>query len=81
MEDSSLKTSLKTSQKILGLIRQNSRITAEELVQATGLSFAGVKYNLAKLKKENALKRIGSDKGGHWEIIESRGIILDVRSG
>ena len=64
-----LKTSLKTNLKILGLIRQNTRITAEELMQATGLSLAGVKYNLNKLKKENMLKRIGSDKGGHWEVI------------
>ena len=74
MEDSSQKTNLKTNlkndQKILGLIRKNSRITAKELVQATGLSLAGVKYNLTKLKKENLLRRIGSDKGGHWEILE-----------
>ena len=64
----SLKTNLKTSQKILDLIRQNSKITAEELAQATGLSLAGVKYNLTKLKKENILKRVGPDKGGHWEV-------------
>ena len=65
----SLKTSLKTNLKILGLIRQNTNITAEELMQATGLSLAGVKYNLTKLKKENMLKRIGPDKGGHWEVL------------
>ncbi|MBI2119488.1 MAG: winged helix-turn-helix transcriptional regulator [Elusimicrobia bacterium] len=69
LEDSSLKTNLKNDRKILGLIRQNSRITAKELVQATGLSLAGVKYHLNKLKKENLLKRIGPDKGGHWESL------------
>ena len=73
LQDSSQKTNLKTNlkndQKILGLIRQNSRITAKELVQAKGLSLAGVKYNLNKLKKENVLKRVGSDKGGHWEVL------------
>lgn len=68
LKNSCLKTNLKNDQKILGLIRQNSRITAKELVQATGLSLAGVKYNLNKLKKENVLKRVGSDKGGHWEV-------------
>lgn len=67
LEKAGLKTNLKTSQKILDLIRQNSKITAEELAQATGLSLAGVKYNLNKLKKENILKRVGPDKGGHWE--------------
>ena len=69
LEKSGLKTNLKTNLKILGLIRQNTRITAEELMQATGLSLAGVKYNLNKLKKENMLKRVGSDKGGHWEVL------------
>lgn len=63
------KTSQKTNQKILDLIRQNSKITTEELAQALGLSIAGVKYNLSKLKKENVLKRIGPDKGGHWEVL------------
>ena len=28
----------------------------------------GVKYHLAKLKKQGKLKRIGPDKGGLWEI-------------
>lgn len=65
----SLKTNLKTSQKILDLVRQNSKITAEELAQTTGLSLAGVKYNLNKLKKEHVLKRVGPDKGGHWEVL------------
>ncbi len=64
------KTNQKTNQKILDLIRQNSKITTEELAQASGLSIAGVKYNLNKLKKENVLKRIGPDKGGHWEAVD-----------
>ena len=68
LEKGGLKTNQKTNQKILNLIRQNSKITTEQLAQVTGLSIAGVKYNLNKLKKENVLKRIGPDKGGHWEV-------------
>ena len=63
------KTTQKTNQKILNLIRQNPKITTEELAQTTGLSLAGVKYNLNKLKKGNTLKRIGPDKGGYWESV------------
>ena len=63
------KTIKKNSQKILDLVRQNPKITAEELAEATGLSSVGVRYNLNKLKKENRLKRIGPDKGGHWEFL------------
>ena len=58
----------KNSQKILDLVRQSPKITAEELAGATGLSSVGVRYNLNKLKKENVLKRVGPDKGGHWEL-------------
>lgn len=28
-----------------------------------------VKGAINKLKKENKLRRIGPDKGGHWEVI------------
>lgn len=60
----------KTVEKILGLIRKNSRITQKELMVETGLSRRGVEWNLSKLKKEGKLKRIGPDKGGHWEILK-----------
>ena len=36
----------------------------------TIVSLGGVKYNLQVLQKNGFLRRIGPDKGGHWEIIE-----------
>ena len=36
----------------------------------TIVSLGGVKYNLQVLQKNGFLRRIGHDKGGHWEIIE-----------
>ena len=70
----SKETSKKTSEKILSLIGQNPQITIEALALETGLSIAGIRYNLDKLRKQKTLKRIGSDKGGHWEV--SGGVIL-----
>ena len=32
------------------------------------ISENNIKENLAKLKKKGLLKRIGPDKGGHWEF-------------
>jgi ATP-dependent DNA helicase RecG len=60
----------KTVGKILEAIRDNPAITREELSQLTDLSIRGVEWNLARLKKEGKIKRIGPDKGGHWEIID-----------
>ena len=62
------KTTQKTTQKILNLIRENPHITRKELAGLVGLSEEGVKFILNKLKKEKFLKRIGPDKGGHWEV-------------
>ncbi|MDR0423086.1 MAG: Fic family protein [Rickettsiales bacterium] len=62
-------TTQKTTQKILEVLTQNPMVTRTELAQIIGLTTDGVKWNLDKLKKENRIRRIGSDKGGHWEII------------
>ena len=29
-----------------------------------------IKYNIRKLREKGIIKRIGPDKGGHWEVIE-----------
>lgn len=34
-----------------------------------GLSLRAVEKQLAKLKQDGILRRIGPDKGGHWEVI------------
>ena len=40
-------------------------------MDATGLSQSGVKKVIRKLKDANLLRRIGPDKGGHWEVIKA----------
>jgi len=56
------------AQAILKAISENPGITRQELAVKTGLTPDGIKYHLNRLKKDGVLKRIGSDKGGHWEI-------------
>ena len=62
------KTVEKTVEKIIVLIKENNNITQAELSKKTGLSRRGVEWNLNKLKQKGLLKRIGPDKGGHWEV-------------
>ena len=52
------------------MIRQKPIATAEELVTSLGLSRAGVEKIISNLKKSGRLRRIGPDKGGHWEVVE-----------
>jgi len=62
------KSSLKSDQKILTLMKKNSKITIREICDSTGLSESGVKKIIKKLKEEKALVRVGALKGGHWEV-------------
>jgi ATP-dependent DNA helicase RecG len=58
----------KSREKILRLIREKSTITIEEIADALGLSVKGVEKNIKILKQQKLLRRVGPDKGGHWEI-------------
>ena len=60
-----------TREKIIRLISKNPYITTEELSEKTGLTIKGIEWNIKKLKNENLLKRIGSKKGGYWQIINN----------
>lgn len=60
----------KSDQKVLETISKNSEITIKKLQELTGLSESGVKKILRKLRAEGSIRRIGPDKGGHWEIVE-----------
>ena len=55
--------------KILEFIKENKFITIKELADKLNVSEKTIKRDLDKLKKDNALKRIGK-KGGYWEIIK-----------
>ena len=55
--------------RILEIIINNKFITIPELSKTLDISTTAVENNLAKLKVKNTLKRIGPDKGGHWEIV------------
>lgn len=54
--------------KIIELIKENPKITRNELANKLNITSDGVKYNLKKLVDNKIIERIGPDKGGYWEI-------------
>ena len=58
-----------TQAMILELLLKNPNYTRLDLVKLTGKSNSTIKENLAKLKKNGLIKRIGSTKSGYWEVI------------
>ena len=60
----------KTTQKIISAIEKNPSITRERLSEICGISSDGIKWQLKQLQAKNIIRRVGADKGGHWEIIK-----------
>ncbi|MBQ7177921.1 MAG: winged helix-turn-helix transcriptional regulator [Victivallales bacterium] len=56
---------------LLSLISQNPKITQKALSEASGLSARTVFSRLNNLQKSNRIRRVGPDKGGHWEVLNS----------
>ncbi|MFH1970567.1 MAG: helix-turn-helix domain-containing protein [Verrucomicrobiota bacterium] len=63
------KSAQKSAQKILDAIGRYVAITIDELSSQLAISPRAVKNHLHNLKKAGRLKRIGPDKGGHWEVV------------
>lgn len=55
---------------ILRLIHRNKRVSIREMAREVGISTTAIDKNLTKLKNKGILRRVGPDKGGHWEVIE-----------
>jgi ATP-dependent DNA helicase RecG len=73
-EATAQKTTQKTAQKILELLRTNPSVGRGEIAAQLGdITEDGVKYHLNKLKTEGRIRRIGPDKGGHWEVLKTSG--------
>ena len=55
---------------ILSELSKDPHITAKKLSAIIGISERKIKENLSKLKEKGLIKRIGPDKGGHWEVVK-----------
>ena len=54
--------------RIMEVMLRNPFITVAELKDMVNISRKSILENIAKLKEKGLLKRIGPDKGGHWEV-------------
>ena len=67
---SRLKSRLKSKERILSVMAARPDAALPQVAKETGLSLAGVKKNVRQLKEEGRLRRVGPDKGGHWEVVK-----------
>ena len=58
------------AQKILDVISTDKSTTIAKLEVELNLGHTTLKKILREMQNENIIRRIGPDKGGHWEVIE-----------
>ncbi len=58
------------SDNLLGLLRMAPETTQLELADKLGVARSTLNLHLAALKKANLIRRVGPDKGGHWEVVK-----------
>jgi len=55
---------------VFSLIQQDNKITAKEISERLKMSLSTVRRKIKGLRDNRKIERIGSDKTGHWKIIE-----------
>ena len=45
-------------------------MSAYDLAGVLGISSRAVEKQIAKLREQGRLRRVGPDKGGHWEVLK-----------
>ena len=70
-ENGTVNTDLLSNKETLVIMQlhKNEKITAQQLTQTTKIALRTVKRILVKLSEKGFIRRVGSDKSGHWEII------------
>ena len=59
-----------SERKVIETILRDPLCTAEALTESLNITKRQVEHIFAKLKKKGLIRRVGPDKGGHWEVIE-----------
>ena len=57
-------------EKIIALLSEDGTLTMAALARRTGITPKAVEKQIARLKADGILERIGPDKGGRWHIVK-----------
>ena len=54
--------------KVIALILADRFTTTRKMAEIIGISTTAVENNISKLKDAGIINRVGTDRGGHWEV-------------
>jgi ATP-dependent DNA helicase RecG len=69
LQGSNVEATQKSTQKIINLIRENPYVTTQEIADSIGIIRRTIAKHIRSLQDKGIIKRIGPDKGGHWEVV------------
>lgn len=58
--------------KIIELVTEDNQISASQMAKILNITSRTVQRDIGKLKNQNKLKRVGSEKGGHWVVVKEK---------
>lgn len=59
----------KTRDAIITLISNDSNVTTTQMAAILGINRSALSKHLKRMQEEGIIRRIGPDKGGHWEVL------------
>lgn len=76
--ESSIKCGMKraTKERIILLIKGNPQISIIAIAEELKMAKSGIAKQMQQLQASGIIKRVGPDKGGHWEIVSESNRLL-----
>ena len=59
----------KTVERLVDFLGRRPGSTQQDMVDFLGINRSAIQKHLSNLKATGRLRRIGPDKGGHWEVV------------
>ena len=59
-----------TSSRVIDAMRDNPKITREELAGQLNVTLKGIEWQVAKLQKDKIIRRVGGRKFGSWDVLK-----------
>ena len=67
---SGMKGGMRTADAIVAIIKENPQISINDIALRLSKARSAIIKQIARLKSAGILRRIGPDRGGHWEIVK-----------
>ena len=63
------KSGQETRDAIISLISANQHITTTQMAESLGINRSAISKHLKLMQTKGIIRRVGPDKGGHWEVL------------